>query len=239
MYHRPIKLLLVEDDPSFAYIVKGCMELTGRYEICHAANGKIGLEYYYERNPDVIVSDIDMPEMSGWDMVKEIRRVDQRIPIFFATGYTSPKDLLTGFELGVDNYIRKPYLPEELNAHIMAVLKRREMRNNDHMLQIIPLGEYWFNVTDRILQWRDQKFSLTHKETNILLMLYQRKGQIVDREEILYENWGEPAYQNSRSLDVFLSKLRKYLEYDPKIEIRTARGAGNSGGGVQLIIKTL
>ncbi len=234
MQERPIRLLLVEDDPSFAFIVKGSLELTGKYEVSHAVNGKKGIDIYHEWAPDIIVSDIEMPEMSGSEMVKEIRRMDQRIPIFFATGRTSAKDLLDGFNVGVDNYIRKPYLPEELNAHILAVLKRREIGSPVDQ-RIIPLGEYWFNVTDRILQWQREKISLTLKETNILLALYQRKGQIVNRDDILAENWGDPAYRNPRSLDVFISRLRKYLENDPNIEIRNIRG---SGGGIQLIIKS-
>ena len=230
MHERPIKLLLVEDDASFAFIVKGCLELSGKYEVTHAIDGQAGIDLYHSCAPDIIVSDVEMPGMSGLDMVRAIRLMDDQIPIFFATARTQAKDLIQGFGVGVDNYIRKPYLPEELNAHILAVLKRKDMVNASDQ-RLIPIGEYLFNETKRTLQWQDKKFNLTQREVKILLLLYQRKGKIVRREDILSANWGGPDFYNSRSLDVFVSKLRKYLAFDPKVEIRNVRGEG-----IQLLI---
>lgn len=122
-----IKLLLVEDDANLRYIIRGGLEdMIGGYEIKDAANGEEGLKVWQEWQPDVIVSDIEMPVMDGYEMVKRIRETDPDIPILFSSGRVSPKDVVKGYELGVNNYLKKPFLPEELNAHVQALMKMKQ-----------------------------------------------------------------------------------------------------------------
>lgn len=222
-----IKLLLVEDDDSLAFIVKGSLELTGNYNVCTASNGKEGIEAYKTFQPDVIVSDIEMPEMSGEEFVSEIRLNDQQVPILFATAKTSPQDLIRGYEFEIDNYIRKPYLCEELDVQIRNILKRRgkiitPVVNTDSY----PLGNILFNVKHHYLQANEKHIKLTPRQTDILWILYENKGTVVKRETILEKFWNNTDFYSSRSLDVFIQKLRTILLETPSIKIRTERGEG-------------
>lgn len=223
-----IQLLLVEDDASFAFIVKGSLELTGLYDVCVAANGKEGLAAYTTFQPNVIIADIEMPIMSGLEMVRQIRQNDRHTPILLATAKTSPQDLIEGYRVGVDNYIRKPFLPEELNAHIQAVLRRYEscIVEEKKAKDLYRLGAYLFNVKYHYLEWKEVRYELTERESGILQILYFQKGQLVRREDLLMRLWGQNDFYTSRSLDVFISKLRKYLSKDSSVVIQTIRGEG-------------
>lgn len=223
---KKIKLLLVEDDTSFAFVVKGSLELTGIYEVQTAINGKEGLDAYYSYNPDVIVADIEMPVLNGMEMVSQIRRIDENIPILFATGYTNAKYVLDGYKLNVDNFIKKPFLPEELNAHIQAILKRSRIWSNLSDACNFYLGDYIFNADKQYLQYKNTKHKLTPRETKVLFKLYENRGSVVERGELLEELWGMNDFFSSRSLDVYINSLRKYLSLDPKIGIETIRGKG-------------
>jgi len=221
-----IKLLYVEDDTSFAFVVKGSLELTGIYRIQVAGNGKEGLAAYHSFNPDIVVADIEMPVMTGMEMVSEIRKTDKTIPIMFATGYTNAQYVLDGYKLGVDNFIKKPYLPEELNAHIQAVLKRSHILFNENNINAIHLGNYIFNMNNRSLQCKNTKYKLTARGTKILYKLYENKGCVVNRSDLLEDLWGMSDFFTSRSLDVYVTVLRKYLSLDPTIKIETIRSKG-------------
>lgn len=220
-----IRLLFVEDDVSFSFVIKGSLELTGEYEVYAAFSGKEGVELFNSMPLDVIVSDIEMEGMDGMEMVKLIRQKDNDIPILFATGRTSPQDVLKGYELNVDNFIKKPYLPDELNAHIKAILKRTKRNESGKDNPEITIGNYTFNKYTHILSKEDSR-KLTQREASILLRLYENKGEIVKREDLLEELWGRNDFFTSRSLDVFISSLRKYLSNDEHIELQTVRGEG-------------
>ena len=220
-----IKLLFVEDDTSFAFIVKGSLELTGIYEVETAFNGKEGLDAYCSFNPDVVVADIEMPVMTGMEMVAQIRKNDETIPILFATGHTNAQYVLDGYKLNVDNFIKKPFLPEELNAHIQAVLKRsRKLPNNN--TDTFYLGDYIFNTDKQYIQYKNIKQKLSIRGTKILYKLYENIGNVVRRDELLEEIWGMNDFFTSRSLDVYINSLRKHLSFDSKINIETIRGKG-------------
>lgn len=221
-----IKLLFVEDDASFAFIVKGSLELTGIYQVQTALNGKEGLDVYYSFNPDVIVSDIEMPVMDGMEMVSQIRKANEAIPVLFVTGYTNAQHVLDGYRLNMDNFIKKPFIPEELNAHIQAVLKRSRILSNTINTDTIYLGDYVFDIDRQCLQHKDIKQKLSARETKILYKLYKNGGTVVKREELLKELWGTSDFFTSRSLDVYINSLRKCLSLDPKINIETIRGKG-------------
>jgi len=220
------KLLYVEDDKSFAFVVKGSLELTGNYTIQTAGNGKEGLDAYHSFKPDIIVADIEMPVMTGMEMVSEIRKKDDLIPIMFATGYTNAQYVVDGYKLNVDNFIKKPYLPEELNAHIQAVLKRSHILFDANNANSVFLGDCVFNLNNRSLQCKNTKYKLTARGTNILYKLYKNKGSVVNRSDLLEEFWGMNDFFSSRSLDVYINSLRKYLSLDPKVKIETIRSKG-------------
>jgi len=222
-----IKLLFVEDDTSFAFIVKGSLELTGVYQIETASNGKEGLDMYYSFKPDVIVADIEMPVMNGKEMIRQIRKDDTKIPILFATGYTNAKDVLEGYKLDIDNFVKKPFLPEELGAHVQAVLKRSQKSLDSNTINgNIYLNEYIFNTDKQYLKYKNITKKLSTRGTKILHKLYENRGNVVLRNEILGELWGTSDFFTSRSLDVYINKLRRYLSLDPKINIETIRGKG-------------
>ena len=222
------KLLLIEDDTQLTYMVKcGLEDMIGGYEIITATNGEEGLKQWKEQTPDIIVSDIEMPVMNGFDMVTKIRETDGRIPIILASGLISPKDLTHGYDTGVNNYIKKPYIPEELDAHVKALLKMINGERSKNNTSVYTLGSYRFDASKAELCDRDGKtMSLTQRESQILQILCDSAGETVKREAILARFWPEADYLSSRSLDVFVAKLRNRLAADDTISIVTVRGVG-------------
>lgn len=223
-----IKLLLIEDDAQLLYMVRsGLEDMIGGYEVLTAVNGKEGLQQWKKQTPDMIVSDIEMPVMNGFEMVSKIRQTDGRTPIIFATGLLSPKDLIHGYQVGANNYIKKPYTPEELNEHIQALLRTRNSeRAQDTTLQF-TLGSFRFDASRAELHDKNGKtISLTPRETQILQLLCEHRNEIVRREAILERFWPEADYFTSRSLDVFVTQLRNYLAGDEHVSIVTVRGVG-------------
>ena len=226
-----IKLLLVEDDENLAYMEKSSFEdIIGGYEVKTAINGKDGLEAWKSFQPDVIVSDIDMPIMDGIEMVKKIREIDGDTIILFTTGLTSPKDLKAGYAAGANNYVKKPFVPEELDAHIQSLMRLKEGKRSKDNSQLIKLGKYILNADHATLknQEDDSEKMLTAREAKILELLAANKNEVVRREAVLSRFWGveDKDYFASRSLDVFIKKIRTAIEDDPKVELKTIRGIG-------------
>jgi len=221
-----IKLLFVDDDTSFAFIVKGSLELTGLYQVQTAFNGKEGLDSFYAFNPDVVVADIAMPVLDGMAMISQIRKTNESVPILFASGHTNARQVLECYKLNVDNFIKKPFLPEELDAHIQAILRRTKMFSNPRNEENIYLGDFVFNTDKQYLQYENKKYKISARESRILHKLYENKGNVVKRDELLREIWGTNDFFTSRSLDVFINLLRKRLSLDSKINIETIRGKG-------------
>ena len=225
-----IKLLLVEDDVNLSYIVQaGLQEIIGGYEVTVAENGKEGIEAWKNCRPDIIISDIDMPVMNGFEMVKRIRETDGETPILFASALTSPKDVRKGYDIGVNNYVKKPFVPDELDAHLRAILKLKEDKKSRNEEGLCNFGQYTLNPKHATLlnNKTDKQSILTVREAEILQILAENKGEIVRKEAILSRFWNtEDDYYASRSLDVFITKLRKLFADDPQIEIVTKRGTG-------------
>ena len=225
-----IKLLLVEDDANLCYIIQGGLEdMIGGYEVQTASNGEEGIHLWREWKPDVIVSDIEMPVMDGYEMVKRIRKVDGIIPILFTSGRISPKDVVKGYELGVNNYIKKPFLAEELNAHITALLRLTNGIRSCDVSSVYAIGYlYEFDAGQAILRQKNgEEKTLTERETHLMRMLCEHKGEVVKREMILSQLWNtDDDYFASRSLDVFVSRLRKLLSEDDSVQIKTVKGVG-------------
>lgn len=225
-----IKLLLVEDDKNLSYIVQsGLQDIIGGYEVITAFNGKEGLQAWEEHHPDIIISDIDMPVMDGFEMVRHIRETDGDTPILFASALTSPKDVRKGYDIGVNNYVKKPFIPDELDAHLHAILKMKEGSKTRDESGMCKFGEYTLDAGHATLHNNESgnNTTLTAREAQVLQLLAENKGEVVRREVILNRCWDKnDDYFASRSLDVFITKLRKLFENDPQIEIKTVRGVG-------------
>lgn len=226
------RVLLVEDDKNLSFILKSSLEqMIGGYEVVSVANGKDGLDMLTKGNFDVIVSDVEMPVMDGVTMVKHIRKNHPSLAIIFITGLTTARDVINGYQAGADFYIKKPFLPEELDAHIQAVLRMRHYTQaespagNDEDT-IFTIGKYSFDPTQNLLIFENEQHNLTAKESKILEMLCREKGKVVSRENILNEIWGNSDFYSSRSLDVFITKLRKYLSKDTNVSLNVLRGVG-------------
>jgi DNA-binding response OmpR family regulator len=222
-----IKLLFVEDDNPFSFIITESLELTGQYEIRTASNGQEGLEAYKIFRPDIIVCAINMPILDGLKMVEIIRQKDKIIPILIVTAKTAVKDVIEGYQLDVDDYIKKPIHPMELDCHIHAVLKRvNGLFLIQNKKEFVPLGDYIFYIEKQQLLYHDKTDKLTDKETKILEMLYDQRGKLVKRDHLLKKLWGINDFFTSRSLDVFIASLRKHLSSDSNVKIETIRGKG-------------
>lgn len=224
------RVLLVEDDKNLSFILKSSLEqMIGGYEIEVATNGKEGLEKLAAGRFDVIVSDVEMPVMDGVTMVRQVRERYPDVAIVFITGLTTARDVINGYQSGADFYIKKPFLPEELDAHIQAVLKVKRSASMPEAdgKDRYTIGKYSFFPSQNLLCDEDgYQRSLTPKEAKVLEMLCRRKGHLVSREEILIAIWQTADFYSSRSLDVFITKLRKYLAKDPHIGLKVQKGVG-------------
>ncbi len=224
-----IKVLLVEDDDACAYALQGGLEMLNNYTVEVAHDGNEGLKIFERFLPDIVITDIEMPGMDGFELVQQIRTKDKSVVIIMESGRTRPKDVLKGYELGVDDYIKKPFIAEELNAHIQAILKRmngKQIKEVYISADCCYIGNYKFNYTEKTLELCMQRKRLTARETNILKLLYEHKNTLLSRDTILCKFWGYNDFFSSRSLDVFMTKLRKYLRQDPSIKIVTVKGKG-------------
>ncbi|MDP5093631.1 MAG: response regulator transcription factor [Polaribacter sp.] len=217
-----IKILLAEDEASLGMIVKESLE--SRDFIVHlATNGVEAFEMYQKETPDILVLDVMMPKKDGFTLAKEIRSVNKRIPILFLTAKSQTSDVLEGFQIGGNDYLKKPFSMEELIVRIKSLLNRIEFQTN---LEAIEIGKYQFNFTKQTLSINEKTFQLTSREAELLFYLSEKKNELLDRTFILNKLWGNDDFFNARSMDVFISKLRKKLQYDPNIQIINVRGFG-------------
>ncbi|CAL2095265.1 response regulator transcription factor [Tenacibaculum sp. 190524A02b] len=217
-----IKLILAEDEPSLGQIIKETLE-TRNFEVYHAINGEEAFNLYEEITPDILVLDVMMPKKDGFTLAKEIRQNNKSIPIIFLTAKSQTKDVLEGFNHGGNDYLKKPFSMEELIVRVHSLLDRIQLKNNN---ESIPIGNYIFNYTKQTLHLNNNSELLTHKESELLYHLSQKSNEILDRSFILNKLWGNDDFFNARSMDVFISKLRKKLQNDSSIQIVNIRGYG-------------
>jgi len=228
-----IKLLLVEDDINLAFMEKSTLEdIVGGYEIVTASNGKDGIKAWESFKPDVIISDIDMPIMNGIDMIKYIRELDGDTIIMFTTNLTAPSKLKEGYDAGVDEYIKKPFIPEELDYHVKALLKLKGGLERRNVSNCIKIGKHIFDPEHTCLKDEDGEIilKLNRQESKTLELLAKNKNAIIKRETIQYILWesDEKDFFLARRLDVIITSLRKHLHIDPFVQIETIRGVGFS-----------
>jgi len=217
-----IKIVLAEDEPSLGQILKESLETRG-FVVYHAVNGEIAYDYYLKKNPDILVLDVMMPKKDGFTLAKEIREQNTTIPIIFLTAKSQTKDVLDGFEYGGNDYLKKPFSMEELIARMKALLDRRKMNKDKDK---IGIGAYIFNYTKQELLLANETIMLTHRESQLLFYLSEKRNEILDSSFILKKHWGNDDFFSSRSMDVFISKLRKKLSKDPTIKIVNIRSVG-------------
>ncbi|RFS23440.1 DNA-binding response regulator [Chitinophaga silvatica] len=222
------KVLLIEDEVQLGQIVKDSLEMRG-FEMLYAVDGREGLRLYQQERPDVVVLDIMMPNMDGFTVTSEIRKHDKVTPIIFLTAKSQTADVVKGFELGGNDYLKKPFSMDELIVRITALLKRfkdNPVTEQEPEEGSVAIGQYMFNYTKQTLSRNNNVEFLSHREAAILKRLYDNKNDIMERKAILIELWGDDNFFNARSMDVFITKLRRYLKEDPKVQIVNIRGVG-------------
>ena len=223
---KKVKILLVEDDPNFGSILKSYLELAD-YEVLLKTDGKQGLAAYKTYSFDLCILDIMMPEMDGFTLAKEIRKLNNKIPLIFLTAKTLKEDVLEGFRIGADDYLTKPFDSEVLMYKIAAILKRNAMASESAGQPLsYELGAFHFDCRLRTLKLGKNSQTLSPKESELLKMLYNAKDGILTRHDALQQIWGKEDYFTTRSMDVFMARLRKYLKADPSIEIINIHGNG-------------
>lgn len=223
-------ILLVEDDPNFGDVLKSYLELND-YEVTKADDGKAGLEAFHNGSYDLAIVDVMMPRMDGFTLAEAIRKEDNAIPLIFLTAKSLREDVLKGFDVGADDYITKPFDSQELLLRIKAILKRSlpNSPKNDNRTEFV-FGKFHFDYPLRILTFTDndetQEDKLSPKEAELLRMFCIYENEVLERSLALKEIWGQDDYFTARSMDVFITKLRKYLKPDENIEIINIHGNG-------------
>jgi two-component system response regulator VicR len=224
---QKIKILFVEDEATLGMIVKESLE-SRDFEVHYAPDGVQGWQAYQAHQPQACILDIMMPEEDGFSLAKKIRATDPYIPILFLSAKSQTQDVVKGFEIGANDYIKKPFSMEELIVRVKALLRDRQVLAQQPLphRDTWSIGQFTFDYTKQTLQLNGDTRKLTHREVEILHRLCQNQNQVLERKDILLELWGDDSFFNGRSLDVFITKLRKYLKADPKVEIVNVRGVG-------------
>ena len=220
------KILLVEDDPNFGSIMKSYLELND-FVVVLKPDGRQGLSAFMSEPFNICILDVMMPEMDGFTLAKEIKKMNSDIPFIFLTAKSLKEDILEGFRTGADDYITKPFDSEVLLFKLHAILKRHHnSADQGHEPNEMAVGRFIFNYNLRTLTIDDITHQLSPKEANLLKMLCKARDGILLRKEALEKIWGTDNYFNGRSMDVFIALLRKYLKDDPAIEIANIHGNG-------------
>lgn len=219
------KILLAEDDSNLGLLLKNYL-IAKKYEPTLCVNGKEALQSFQNNSYNICIVDIMMPEMDGLTLAKEIRKTDSNMPIIFLTARNQKEDIIEGFITGADDYITKPFSMEELIYRIEAILRRATEPVTHKKEEQYSIGEYSFNTLKQLLSFRDTTIKLTTKESELLELLCQNKNEILERNYALKSIWIDDNYFNARSMDVYITKLRKYLKKDTSVKILNVHGKG-------------
>lgn len=223
------KVLLAEDELALAHIVRESLEEAG-FEVLLCANGGQALQKYKEHKPDILALDVMMPKMDGFEVARKIREMDKVTPIIFLTAKSQPKDVVAGFESGANDYLKKPFSVEELIVRMRVLLSTNRLlarkTPDKPTRENYQLGNLQFNPAKNTLQQGINTWSLTARESDILNLLCKSQHEVLPRKTLLDTIWGDDSFFNARSLDVFITKLRRHLQADPNIQIINIRGVG-------------
>ncbi|MBM3441973.1 MAG: response regulator transcription factor [Bacteroidetes bacterium] len=223
--HAKKKILICEDDSSLGIVLKSFLELHD-FHVVLERDGRLGLAAFQREKFDICLLDVMMPHMDGFQLAEEIRDIDHDVPLFFITAKTMKEDMITGYKLGADDYITKPFDTEVLMMKIKAMLKRNEDVTREHTNAVFEIGKFTFTPRHRELVWDGEPYTLSPKENELLRILVEFKNNLLPREAALKKIWGSDTYFNGRSMDVYIAKLRKLLAKDPTIQIKNQHGEG-------------
>lgn len=221
---KEVNILYVEDDAALSFITKDELEQSG-YQVHHCEDGQKAIEVFNKEHFDLAILDIMLPKVDGFSIAEEIRSKNDEMPILFLSAKSLEEDRLRGFEIGGDDYLTKPFSMDELLFKIKVFLKRKSINKLAERSEYI-LGRYTFEPSNLLLRLDEEEQELTAKEADLLSMFASKPNETIKREEILIKLWGKNDYFLGRSLDVFISRLRKYVAADANIEIQTIRGVG-------------
>jgi len=218
-----ITILLAEDEPALGQIIKESLE-TRSFNVLLCENGEKAYQTYKSEQPELLVLDVMMPKKDGFTLAKEIRMEDRDIPIIFLTAKSQTQDVVEGFTIGGNDYLKKPFSMEELIVRIHNLLNRVKLQKTSEILKI---GEYTFDFPKQTLQYKNEdKTQLTHREAHLLFHLSKNRNEVLERSLILNKLWGNDDFFTARSMDVYITKLRKKLKQDSNLQIVNVRGFG-------------
>lgn len=219
------KIFFVEDDLSFGSVMKSYLELND-YHVTWVDDGKYAVERYKNGVYDLAVLDVMLPNVDGFTIGKDIKSISPNLPLIYLTAKTLKEDILRGYGIGADDYVTKPFDSEVLLCKLKAILSRQHTDDGKSRSEVYLLGEYKFNYRFRTIERKEVKVTLSPKEAGLLRLLCLRKNELLPREEALQKLWGDDDYFTARSMDVYVTKLRKFLKDDPTVEIRNIHGSG-------------
>jgi len=220
-----IKILLVEDEQSLAMILRDTLNAQG-FVVETATDGEEGLAKFFDIHPDVLVADIMMPRMDGFEMVRRIRKSDCRTPVLFLTARSATDDVVEGFDVGANDYLKKPFAIQELIARLRNLYGMADKPVVTQVSSTIEIGDYIFNPIGQTLSLAGKTVELSNRESEILRRLVDNRNDVVSSRDILIDLWGDDTFFNSRSLQVFITKLRHRLSSDPNVRLINVRGIG-------------
>lgn len=220
-------VLFLEDEQTLAEIIRETLETKG-FSVLHCNNIADARSAFYKSKPDILVLDVMLPDGESFDLAREIRHNDMEIPVIFLTSRSVPADVVRGFESGGNDYLKKPFSIEELIIRMRALLARhRTLAVTDEPLEeSVNIGKYIFSHHNSTIIYSNTRKTLTSRESELLKLMYLNKNRIIDRKTLLESIWGNDDFFTGRSLDVFITKLRKYLSKDPMVKILNIRGIG-------------
>lgn len=222
---KPLKVLIAEDEPFLGKIVKESLELKG-FEVVLVQDGLKAYSVFRTLNPDICILDVMMPIKDGFSLTEDIRKIDVQVPIIFLTAKSLTKDVVKGFELGCNDYLKKPFSMEELLVRMNALLNRFSPLKKEVIKERFEIGRFLFNNQNQELIYGSNITKLSFRESVLLKLLAENKNDVLNRKTALEILWGEDNFFNARSMDVFITKLRKHLKEDENIEIVNIRGIG-------------
>ncbi|MBT7492063.1 MAG: response regulator transcription factor [Bacteroidetes bacterium] len=225
MNSKKNRVFLLEDDPNFGAVMKSYLEMNS-YLVYWVKDGNAALKEFKERNYDLCILDVMLPNVDGFTIASSIRKIDSKTPIIFLTAKSMKADIVKGFKLGADDYITKPFDSDLLLLKIKAILRRENNMNSESVDSEINIGNYIFDYSQRTINYKNNLYKLSPKESELLHLLCIHKNRVLDRNEALQRIWKENSYFTTRSMDVFITKLRKYLKEDQNIEICNIHGSG-------------
>jgi DNA-binding response OmpR family regulator len=222
---KKVNILLAEDDPNLGQLLKNYLNVR-EFETTLITDGAQAMKVFRKEKFNICLLDVMMPELDGFALAKGIREIDSNIPIIFLTAKNLKQDVIEGFKSGADDYLTKPFSMEELIYRIEAILRRTSARPQDARAEVYTIGKFTFDVTKQLLVYQDQTRKLTTKESELLELLCRHRNEVLERNFALKSIWIDDNYFNARSMDVYITKLRKYLSKDESVEILNIHGKG-------------